>query len=198
MGAYTTYQSVAPNAASTYELLDTRPSVRERRGCRRARRRARQPGVRGCDIRLHAGPNRFSTGCPSRSPKARPWRWWAVPGRGSRRCSTSCCDSWSRSEAGFCSTATTSRESPSRRFGTRFPSSPSSRSSPETRSERTSGWPGRTPTDAEIEEACEEAHVHSIIIGPHEAARRLRHGGGRAGPVRRTEEADRAGALPVA
>ncbi len=28
MGAYTTYQSVAPNAASTYELLDTRP-VRE-------------------------------------------------------------------------------------------------------------------------------------------------------------------------
>ena len=29
MGAYTTYQSVAPNATSTYELLDTRPSVRE-------------------------------------------------------------------------------------------------------------------------------------------------------------------------
>ena len=29
MGAYTTYHSVAPNAASTYELLDTRPSVRE-------------------------------------------------------------------------------------------------------------------------------------------------------------------------
>ena len=30
MGAYTTYQSVAPSAASTYELLDTRPTVRER------------------------------------------------------------------------------------------------------------------------------------------------------------------------
>jgi ATP-binding cassette, subfamily B, bacterial len=30
MGAYTTYQSVAPNAASTYELLDTRPSVEDR------------------------------------------------------------------------------------------------------------------------------------------------------------------------
>ena len=29
MGAYTTYQSVAPNAASTYELLDTRPSILE-------------------------------------------------------------------------------------------------------------------------------------------------------------------------
>ena len=29
MGAYTTYQSVAPSAASTYELLDTRPSVQE-------------------------------------------------------------------------------------------------------------------------------------------------------------------------
>lgn len=29
MGAYTTYQSVAPNAASTYELLDTTPSVTE-------------------------------------------------------------------------------------------------------------------------------------------------------------------------
>jgi ATP-binding cassette, subfamily B, bacterial len=29
MGAYTTYQSVAPNAASTYELLDTKPSVTE-------------------------------------------------------------------------------------------------------------------------------------------------------------------------
>ncbi|MHA3024084.1 ABC transporter ATP-binding protein [Mycobacterium sp. BMJ-28] len=29
MGAYTTYKSVAPNAASTYELLDTRPSVVE-------------------------------------------------------------------------------------------------------------------------------------------------------------------------
>jgi ATP-binding cassette subfamily B protein len=29
MGAYTTYHSVAPNAASTYELLDTRPSVRD-------------------------------------------------------------------------------------------------------------------------------------------------------------------------
>jgi ABC-type multidrug transport system fused ATPase/permease subunit len=27
MGAYTTYKSVAPNATSTYELLDTRPSV---------------------------------------------------------------------------------------------------------------------------------------------------------------------------
>jgi ABC-type multidrug transport system fused ATPase/permease subunit len=30
MGAYTTYQSVSPSAASTYELLDTRPSVEER------------------------------------------------------------------------------------------------------------------------------------------------------------------------
>lgn len=29
MGSYTTYQAVAPNAASTYELLDTAPSVRE-------------------------------------------------------------------------------------------------------------------------------------------------------------------------
>ena len=29
LGAYTTYHSVAPNAASTYELLDTRPSVRD-------------------------------------------------------------------------------------------------------------------------------------------------------------------------
>lgn len=29
MGAYTTYQSVAPSAASTYELLDTRPTVQE-------------------------------------------------------------------------------------------------------------------------------------------------------------------------
>lgn len=29
MGAYTAYQSVAPNATSTYELLDTRPSVIE-------------------------------------------------------------------------------------------------------------------------------------------------------------------------
>lgn len=32
MGAYTTYQSVAPSAASTYELLDTRPTVREAPG----------------------------------------------------------------------------------------------------------------------------------------------------------------------
>src|SRR4029079_16865160 len=30
MGAYTTYQSVLPSAASTYELLDTRPSVHDR------------------------------------------------------------------------------------------------------------------------------------------------------------------------
>jgi len=30
MGAYTTYQSVLPSAASTYELLDTRPSVEDR------------------------------------------------------------------------------------------------------------------------------------------------------------------------
>ena len=29
LGAYTTYHSVAPNAASTYELLDTRPSVQD-------------------------------------------------------------------------------------------------------------------------------------------------------------------------
>jgi ABC-type multidrug transport system fused ATPase/permease subunit len=29
MGAYTTYQSVSPSAASTYELLDTRPTVQE-------------------------------------------------------------------------------------------------------------------------------------------------------------------------
>ena len=29
MGAYTTYQSVAPNAASTYELLDTRPTIQD-------------------------------------------------------------------------------------------------------------------------------------------------------------------------
>jgi ATP-binding cassette subfamily B protein len=32
MGAYTTYQSVLPSAASTYELLDTRPSVSDRAG----------------------------------------------------------------------------------------------------------------------------------------------------------------------
>ena len=32
MGAYTTYQSVAPSAASTYELLDTRPSVDDHAG----------------------------------------------------------------------------------------------------------------------------------------------------------------------
>jgi ATP-binding cassette, subfamily B, bacterial len=32
MGAYTTYQSVLPSAASTYELLDTRPSVTDRAG----------------------------------------------------------------------------------------------------------------------------------------------------------------------
>jgi ATP-binding cassette, subfamily B, bacterial len=30
MGAYTMYQSVAPNAASTYELLDTRPTIEDR------------------------------------------------------------------------------------------------------------------------------------------------------------------------
>ena len=30
LGAYTTYHSVAPNAAATYELLDTRPSVQDR------------------------------------------------------------------------------------------------------------------------------------------------------------------------
>lgn len=30
MGSYTVYQSVAPSAASTYELLDTRPSVEDR------------------------------------------------------------------------------------------------------------------------------------------------------------------------
>ena len=35
MGAYTTYQAVAPNARSTYELLDTRPSVRDRDDARR-------------------------------------------------------------------------------------------------------------------------------------------------------------------
>ena len=32
MGAYTTYKSVQPSAASTYELLDTRPSVQDRAG----------------------------------------------------------------------------------------------------------------------------------------------------------------------
>ncbi|MCX2710810.1 ABC transporter ATP-binding protein [Mycolicibacterium sp. J2] len=32
MGAYTTYKSVVPNAVSTYELLDTQPSVVERPG----------------------------------------------------------------------------------------------------------------------------------------------------------------------
>ena len=32
INAYTTYQSVAPNVASTYELLDTRPTVRDRDG----------------------------------------------------------------------------------------------------------------------------------------------------------------------
>lgn len=32
MGAYTTYQAVSPNARSTYELLDTRPTVRDRPG----------------------------------------------------------------------------------------------------------------------------------------------------------------------
>jgi ATP-binding cassette, subfamily B, bacterial len=32
MGAYTTYKSVHPSAASTYELLDTRPSVQDRPG----------------------------------------------------------------------------------------------------------------------------------------------------------------------
>jgi ATP-binding cassette subfamily B protein len=32
LGAYTTYHAVAPNVASTYELLDTRPSVKEPAG----------------------------------------------------------------------------------------------------------------------------------------------------------------------
>jgi ATP-binding cassette subfamily B protein len=32
LGAYTTYHAVAPNVASTYELLDTRPSVQDRPG----------------------------------------------------------------------------------------------------------------------------------------------------------------------
>ncbi len=34
-------------------------------GRRRARRGPRQPGVRGCDVRLRARTNPFSTGCPS-------------------------------------------------------------------------------------------------------------------------------------
>ncbi len=63
------------------------------RGRRRARRGPWQPGVRGCDVRIHGGSNRFSTGCPSRSPKARRWPWWAASARVNRRCSTSCCDS---------------------------------------------------------------------------------------------------------
>ena len=32
LGAYTTYHAVAPNVASTYELLDTRPTVQDRSG----------------------------------------------------------------------------------------------------------------------------------------------------------------------
>ncbi len=55
MGAYTTYKSVAPNAASTYELLDTRPSIQEPADAVPLANRARQPRVRGRDIRLHAG-----------------------------------------------------------------------------------------------------------------------------------------------
>ena len=35
MGAYNTYKSVLPSAASTYELLDTRPSVQDREGAGR-------------------------------------------------------------------------------------------------------------------------------------------------------------------
>ena len=56
MGAYTTYHSVAPNAASTYELLDTRPSVTDSADAVAHRRDPRKPGVRGCDVRLRARP----------------------------------------------------------------------------------------------------------------------------------------------
>ena len=47
--------AVAPNVAATYELLDTRPTVKLARGRRPARRRARQPRIRGRDVRSHGG-----------------------------------------------------------------------------------------------------------------------------------------------
>ena len=64
-----------------------------RRGRGRARRGSWQRGVRGCDVRLFSQAKPFSTGCPSRSPKARRSPWSAASGRESRRCSTSCCGS---------------------------------------------------------------------------------------------------------
>ena len=166
MGAYTTYQSVAPNVASTYELLDTRPSVQDRADAVHTRRRARQSRVRGRGLRLHAGAECSRRAVVLDQPRARRWPWSVASGRASRRCSTSCCASSIRSGAEFCSMATISRESPWPRCATRCPSLPSSRSSSRTRSARTSGWRGQDASDADIEQACEDAHVHSVITDP--------------------------------
>ncbi len=85
LGAYTTYHAVAPNVASTYELLDTRPTVQDR-----------QDAVALGDVHGHlvfetwsSATRRgrmFSTDCRSRSARARRSPWWEASDQVSRRC----------------------------------------------------------------------------------------------------------------
>ena len=67
LGAYTTYHAVAPNVASTYELLDTRPSVQDRADA--VEHSATYPAI-SCSRMWSSVTRRsrmFLTGCRSRS-----------------------------------------------------------------------------------------------------------------------------------
>ena len=167
------------------------------RGRRRARRRARQPRVRGRDVRLHAGANRSRrvVVLDRRRRDGGPGRWHrvgqvdgvqpraAVPGSAAGPDSAR----WPRHRGGHHRLAARpgvqARPVPVLHQGHHPREHPVGAAGRQRRRRRGGVRAGPRPL-----------RHHR----PDEAARRLRHGGGRAGAVRRTEATHRAGALPVA
>ena len=166
LGAYTTYHSVAPNVASTYELLDTRPSVQDRADA--VEHSATYTAI-SCSRTWSSVTRRsrmFLTGCRSRSGRARRWPWWGASGRASRRCSTSLLRFLDPQRgrilldghdiAGV--TMASLRDQVSKLA--QFPFFVKDTIRENIRLAR------QDASDADIEAACEEAHVHSVITDP--------------------------------
>ena len=165
LGAYTTYQSVAPTAASTYELLDTRPSVQDRPDAAVLGEvhgnlvfedvafgyTPTQKVLDGLSFSVSEGETVALVGGigSGKSTVFNLLLRFLDPQRGRILLDGH--------DIGSVTTA---------RCANRFRSSRSSRSSSRTPSARTSDWPGRTASDADVEVACEQAHVHSIIVDP--------------------------------
>ena len=197
MGAYTTYQSVAPNAASTYELLDTRPSVQDRADAVALGDvhgnlvfedvvfgyTPEQNVLDGLSFSIAEGETVALVGGigSGKSTVFNLMLRFLDPQRGRILLD-------GHDIAGV--TMASLRDQVSKLA--QFPFFTKDTIRENIRLARPDA------SDADIEQACERRPRPLRHHGPLEAARRLRHGGGRAGAVGRTEATHCAGALPVA